>query len=94
MNLSIEFIFEGKRWFDLMRIARRDAKYMPEDKVTQKIITAVKTKLEDGADLIGSRLASMDALYWPVNKYELETNYKLVQNEYYLSTAVGDDYEK
>ena len=88
-----EFLFEGKRWFDLLRLARRNNKRDPST-ATNVVVNSVRTKLEEGADLIGSRLASMDALYWPVSKSELDRNPNLVQNEYYLSTADADAYER
>ena len=85
-----EFLFEGKRWFDLLRIARRDYK---RDQATfsTNLVNAVRTKLDEGADLIASRLASMDALYWPIYEDELDRNTLLKQNAYYLSTAESDD---
>lgn len=93
-----EFLFEGKRWFDLLRIARRDCKRATAggQTITQgmnSLVTAVRTKLDEGADLIASRLASMDALYWPVYDDELDRNPALVQNAYYLSTEESDDME-
>ena len=87
-----EFLFEGKRWFDLLRIARRNYK-RDASSFTTELVTAVRTKLDEGADLIGSRLASMDALYWPVYDDELDRNPALVQNAYYLSTEESDDME-
>ena len=85
-----ELCFEGKRWFDLLRIARRDYK---RDQATfsTNLVNAVRTKLDEGADLIASRLASMDALYWPIYEDELDRNTLLKQNAYYLSTAESDD---
>ncbi len=85
-----EFLFEGKRWFDLLRMARRDYKRDPST-FTSNLVSAVRTKLDEGADLIGSRLASMDALYWPVYDDEMDRNPYLVQNAYYLSTEGSDD---
>lgn len=86
-----EFLFEGKRWYDLMRIARRDTKRFPNNG-NKALIDCVKTKLDEGADLIASRLSTMDALYWPINKSELDRNPKLTQNPYYQSQT--SDYEK
>lgn len=86
-----EFLFEGKRWFDLMRIARRDMKRDPNNG-NKALIDCVKTKLDEGADLIASRLSSEQALYWPIAKSELDRNTKLTQNPYYKSKT--SDYEK
>ncbi len=86
-----ELVFEGKRWFDLFRMARRDNKRTPETP-TKGVIDHVKTKMEEGADLLGSRLSSMDAMYWPIYKDELERNSSLVQNPYYVSET--DNYQK
>lgn len=88
-----EFLFEGKRWFDLLRLARRNYKRDPST-ATTVVINSVKTKLDEGADLIGSRLASMDALYWPIYTKELDRNPSLKQNPYYLATEESDDLEK
>jgi len=75
-----ELIFEGKRWFDLMRIARRDGN-------TNRLIDKVLTKFADGGGEASSKLIDMNGLYFPINKYELDANTKLIQNPFYTSTG-------
>jgi len=71
-----EFLFEGKRWFDLMRMARRDSS-------TDRLLIKVLAKYTDNIGEIGSKLKDMNALYFPISESELNANSKLVQNPYY-----------
>lgn len=84
-----EFLFEGKRWFDLLRAGRRKYKVSASGYASY-IANFVANKLSDG--LVTSRLNSMDALYWPFYRDELKRNSRLVQNPYYKSES--DDIEK
>lgn len=84
-----EFLFEGKRWFDLLRAARRKYKVSASG-YANYVANFVTTKLSDG--LVTSRLNSMDALYWPFYRDEMKRNSKLVQNPYYKSES--DNIEK
>ncbi len=72
-----ELMFEGKRWFDLVRIAQREGH-------TQALVSAVgratSSKGVAASDLVTSKLAKMDAIYWPYNYEELKVNKNLVQN--------------
>lgn len=69
-----ELMFEGKRWFDLVRMARR-----------QKSVSALNQFLEAKRETATAPLGAvvMDALYMPIQKTELETNPNLVQNPFY-----------
>jgi len=71
-----ELLFEGKRWFDLMRMARRDSS-------TNRLLVKVLSKYTDNIGEIGSKLKDMNALYFPIHEEELNANSKLVQNPYY-----------
>ncbi len=84
-----EFLFEGKRWFDLLRAGRRKYKFNASGHATY-IANFVTNKLSDA--LVTSRLSSMDALYWPFYRDELKRNPKLVQNSFYKSES--DNIEK
>lgn len=76
-----ELLFEGKRWFDLMRFARRAGNPGP-------LVSFVSQKFsESSGTQIGSK-SIMDALYLPVNKDDLKANPKLTQNPYYDLTDV------
>ncbi len=73
-----ELMFEGKRWYDLVRKARRDGR-------TNFLITKVQQKGSDNAGVVQTKLAKMDGLYWPYNVDELKVNGNLVQNPSYAS---------
>ena len=81
-----ELMFEGKRWFDLVRISQRTGN-------TQTLAAAALQKATTGAGLISNHLAKMDAIYWPYNYDEMKVNLNLVQNPAFGS---GEDqsYEK
>ena len=70
-----ELMFEGKRWFDLMRLVRRK-----EDPTT--ILAYLSPKLTGGNMQI-KKMSVMNALYMPILKSELEINPKLTQNPFY-----------
>lgn len=67
-----ELMFEGKRWYDLVRRSRRDGR-------TDILKSAVGTK---GVENL-NKLSVMDAIYWPYNQEELKVNGSLVQNPAY-----------
>lgn len=71
-----EFLFEGKRWFDLVRYSRREGN-------TQKLRDLVSQKFVDNASSATSKLTSMDAIYMPYNYDELRVNPNLHQNPAY-----------
>ena len=76
-----ELMFEGKRWFDLLRMARRDGK-------TDRLIKLVTRKSEENSSVLSSKLKDMNALYWPVEENELKANPKLKQNPFYETDLV------
>lgn len=84
MERQRELMFEGKRWYDLVRKARRDGK-------TNFLITKVQQKGSDNAGVVQTKLAKMDGLYWPYNVDELKVNGNLVQNPSYGSGASSTD---
>lgn len=71
-----ELMFEGKRWYDLIRISRRDGD-------NTRMIAKVLPKFTENASVIRIKLATQDILYWPYNKEELKQNPYLVQNPAY-----------
>lgn len=73
-----ELMFEGKRWFDLMRIARREGSPVP-------LISYIGKTTSNSKAL--SKISSLDALYWPVNKTEMEANKLLKQNPFYNTNS-------
>ncbi len=68
-----ELMFEGKRWYDLVRRARRDGN-------TNYLVGVVSRKGSSGSGALSSKLARMEAIYWPYHVDELKVNSKLVQN--------------
>lgn len=68
-----ELLFEGKRWFDLVRKAQRDGN-------TSQITAAAVAKATTNGSLVQNKLTKMDAIYWPYNYEELKVNKNLVQN--------------
>ena len=68
-----ELMFEGKRWYDLVRISRRTGD-------TSDLSVAALRKVQTSAALIQNKLAKMDAIYWPYNLDEIKVNKNLVQN--------------
>jgi len=67
-----ELMFEGKRWYDLVRRARRDGN-------TDYLVGVVARKGSSGSAL-SSKLSRMDAIYWPYHADELKVNSYLSQN--------------
>ena len=73
-----ELMFEGKRWFDLMRMARRDGK-------TNRLVETIIRKITENQSVVSSKMKVMDALYFPIHENELDANPNLKQNPYYES---------
>jgi len=67
-----ELMFEGKRWYDLVRRARRDG-------TTDYLVGLVARKGSSGSAM-SSKLSRMDAIYWPYHIDELKVNRYLKQN--------------
>lgn len=76
-----ELMFEGKRWFDLVRICRRDGS-------NQRMLDKVMGKFKENIVAIRIRLASPDALYLPYHEDELRANPYLVQNPAYENESI------
>ncbi len=74
-----EFAFEGKRWFDLLRNAKRN-NYARLDIL---INVAVSTAPLNQQQSIIAKLRDTNSHYLPINTYELYTNKALVQNPFY-----------
>ncbi|MFT3740740.1 MAG: RagB/SusD family nutrient uptake outer membrane protein [Breznakibacter sp.] len=72
-----ELLFEGKRWFDLVRLARRDNSTTR----VKGFVTLKKSTSSQSQSTV--KLSVLDALYWPVPQSEIDGNKNLVQNPYY-----------
>jgi len=73
-----ELLFEGKRWYDLMRMVRRTND-------PGSILTYLSPKLT-GSNMQLKKMSVMNALYMPILKTELERNTNLTQNPFYLDS--------
>jgi hypothetical protein len=74
-----EFAFEGKRWFDLLRMGRRN-NYARKNDLIEIIIQNVPSNQRL---VLGSKLSNPYGWYLPVYNSEMERNKNLVQNPYY-----------
>ena len=78
-----EFFAEGKRWFDLLRIANRD-----NNKYKNYFINEViKVISLDKIAIVASKLNDPDSYYLPIHQDELNINPLLKQNPYYSSLS-------
>jgi len=74
-----ELCFEGKRWFDLVRIASRD-----NNSGKSMLISRVLSSF-DGIDqqIVSLRISNPESWYLPLNSDAINNNTSLVQNPYY-----------
>lgn len=79
-----ELMFEGKRWFDLVRRSLRDGN-------SQYLASEATVKYEDNVNAIKIRLADLNYLFFPYYKEELKVNPYLIQNSAYGNT---EEFEK
>jgi len=76
-----ELMFEGKRWFDLLRVCHRNGQ------TTDYIKKNVPAKGSSTGVIL---FVSYDALFWPYNKTELKSNTALKQKPFY-GASDGED---
>jgi hypothetical protein len=74
-----ELAFEGKRWFDVLRNAKRN-NYARLDLLLNM---ALKNAPANQQQSILAKLKDPNSHYLPINEYELYTNKALVQNPFY-----------
>jgi hypothetical protein len=77
-----ELAFEGKRWFDVLRHARRD-NYGSENLKYLEEMSMICTFPEKVGTLQNKWLTAFGSHYLPINDDELKRNSKLIQNEFY-----------
>jgi hypothetical protein len=73
-----ELLFEGKRWFDLVRMSRRQGS-------TSTLNGFANHKKAENSAPLGATV--LDAMYMPIPKSELDANPNMVQNEFYRETT-------
>ncbi len=76
---AIELAFEGKRWFDLLRLGRRN-NYKRKDDLIRIIIEKVPSTQRL---VLASKLTDPYGWYLPIEQDEIDRNPSLVQNPYY-----------
>ena len=75
-----ELMFEGKRWFDLVRQALREGS-------AEKVLDAVKDRpLSTNTSAVAAKFSSLNGLFLPYNKDEIKINDNLKQNPAYADT--------
>ena len=81
-----ELMFEGKRWFDLVRYSLRNGN-------TDPVISAVTKRDDVNSQFAQNFFKKMDAIFWPYNIEEMKVNHNLVPNPVYGS-GENTSYEK
>ena len=76
-----EFAFEGKRWFDLLRLGRRN-NFLRKELFIEHVVSQFP---EQDKFVKRSRLKDPNGWYLPIHEDELENNPKLTQNPFYAS---------
>lgn len=79
-----EFMFEGKRYFDLLRAIKRDPSRL--QMIVSTYLNPKYVTLDQAT--VSSKLKDIDALYMPIKDTELKANHQLKQNPFY---AVSTD---
>ena len=79
-----EFLFEGKRYFDLLRRMRRDGS--PTQVIDTYLIGKYLAQNLDRSTVM-SKLNDVDAVYMPIHNDELRANLLLVQNRFYKTSS-------
>ena len=81
-----ELMFEGKRWYDLVRYSMRGGN-------TQPVIDAVTKRDDVNSQFAQNFFKKMDAIFWPYNIEEMKVNKNLEPNPVY-GTGESTSYEK
>ena len=68
-----EFYVEGKRWFDLVRMAYQKGE-------TGEMLSLLVRKFAGGANAVRAKMATMNSLFNPVYREEMKVNPALIQN--------------
>jgi hypothetical protein len=76
-----EFCGEGKRWFDLIRMGRRNN----NERMNRFIEILSANKPYEEAEIIRSKYSNPNSWYLPIHQDEIDQNNKLVQNPYYIN---------
>ncbi|TWI85633.1 putative outer membrane starch-binding protein [Lacibacter cauensis] len=74
-----EFCFEGKRWYDVLRNAKRN-KYERLGILLSMVSISVPSSMQQSAQ---AKFKDQNSHYLPIYLYEMQTNKQLVQNPFY-----------
>ncbi len=74
-----EFCFEGKRWYDVLRNAKR-RNYERLNILLNMVSISVPSNMQQSAQ---AKMKDLNSHYMPIYLYELQTNKLLVQNSFY-----------
>jgi len=83
-----ELMFEGKRWYDLVRMCRRESK----DDHNERMISKVINKFQENTSAIRIKLQTEDILYWPYHRDEIKQNTLLIQNPAYETDNIEHNF--
>jgi starch-binding outer membrane protein, SusD/RagB family len=76
---ALELAFEGKRWFDLLRMGRRND-YSRKSDLIEIIVENVPSTQKR---ILATKLTNPMGWYLPIYESEIERNKNLIQNPYY-----------
>ena len=77
---ALELAYEGKRWFDLLRMGRRN-NYSRKNKLIEVMVSNASSTQKR---VLAAKLTNPLGWYMPIYYTEIERNLKLVQNPYYV----------
>ncbi|MCK5134979.1 MAG: RagB/SusD family nutrient uptake outer membrane protein [Bacteroidales bacterium] len=77
---ALELAFEGKRWYDLVRMGRRND-YSRKNKLIEIIVSNVPSTQKR---ILATKLTNPQGWYMPIAESEIERNPNLIQNPYYI----------
>jgi starch-binding outer membrane protein, SusD/RagB family len=75
-----EFLFEGKRWYDILRFAKRDNYSGMNYLLDLALRTSAPSEKQKS---LQTKYRDIRSHYWPIYFEEVENNPLLVQNDYY-----------
>jgi len=75
-----EFFMEGKRWFDLLRAAKRN-KFANKDLLVAMILSGAATVQQ--REILATKVNDTNAYYLPIPQHDIDYNQYLIQNPYY-----------
>ena len=81
-----ELMFEGKRYYDLVRYAMRAGN-------TNELASAMSNREDVNQGYVSNFFKKMDAIFWPYNYEEMRVNRNLVPNPVF-GTGENESYEK